>query len=149
MKKLGLIIPLLIAFQFLKSDSVFADTPVRGCRLGMRIWYTVDNIYHSGEPFFLNDLDGNGTDDGFNFLSGRCSSGILTSCTIINKSDGTIFNSPTYGSVGELSDFSIDNCPIDDYIPLLFIFTAGTAFFQIRKRQASIKDENLYHYRSL
>ncbi|WP_316794880.1 hypothetical protein [Pedobacter agri] len=138
MKKLGLIIPLLITFQLLNFDSVFADTPIRGCRLGMRIWYTVDTKYHSGEPFFLNDLDENGTDDGFNFLSGRCRSGISSSCTIINKSDGTIFISPTYGSVGELSDFSLDNCPIDDYIPLLIIFTAGVAFTQIRKKQALV-----------
>lgn len=149
MKKLGLIIPLLITFQLFKTDSIFADTPVRGCRLGMRIWYTIDTKYHSGEPFFLNDLDESGTDDGFNFLSGRCSSGISTTCSIVNKSNGTIFNSPTYGSVGELSDFSIDNCPIDDYVPLIFIFTAGIAFLKVTKRQALIKDEDLHHYRRL
>ena len=29
-------------------------------------------------------------------------------------------------------------CPIDDYIPLLLIFTAGFAFFQIRRKQVAV-----------
>lgn len=39
--------------------------------------------------------------------------------------------------------------PIDDYVPLILIFTAGLAFLQIRKWQVIIQDEDLNYYRSL
>lgn len=92
---------------------------------------------------------------------------------LINQSNppgGTFFNTPALypdpgcswqldttmpyaGCVGHASGGVkgkyVQACPIDDYIPLLFIFTAGFAFFQIRKGKLLLKDEDLYHNRSL
>ena len=73
------------------------------------------------------------------------------SCTVYQNyllPDGITVSTRIYKS-GMYTSISLTNCPVDDYIPLLFIFTAGIAFLQIRKRLALIKDEDLHHYRSL
>ncbi|MCX2431333.1 MULTISPECIES: hypothetical protein [unclassified Pedobacter] len=37
-------------------------------------------------------------------------------------------------------------CPIDDFIPLLFIFTAGISFLTISKRLLPFKNENIHYH---
>ena len=153
MKKLGLIIPLSFVPPFLKTSflilvmalvprSLYADR--YGCFVETYPFYIFHNEYTAmgGNPNYLFSSDANNNPDTYYIRNGRCPLADQIPCYLYN------FNG-TLKAVGYVTDFSIDNCPIDDYIPLLFIFTAGIAFFQIRKRQASIKDENLHHYRSL
>ncbi|RNL54272.1 hypothetical protein [Pedobacter jejuensis] len=40
-------------------------------------------------------------------------------------------------------------CPIDDFLPAFFIFTAGIAFLQIRRKTSVIKYEDIYNHSSL
>ena len=129
MKKLNLIIPLLFIPLY-----ALPDTPIYGCRLGLRIWTTPDFKYHAGAPYFLNDFDHDGNADGYTNNTGRCSAGSYGTCTIINDLDGAVYSTVAAGNIGELSHFSIDNCPLDDNIPLLAIFTLAAVFTAKRKQ---------------
>ncbi|MES2446432.1 MAG: hypothetical protein V4546_04585 [Bacteroidota bacterium] len=137
MKKLFFIIPkvLLSLFFFLFSASnLYADTPIYGCRVGLRIWTDPDIYHHSGSPYFINDIDENGTDDSFSNNAGRCGAGATTPCYVINKIDGSYrHTSMGLPVAGVLDYYSIDNCPIDNYIPLLFIFTIGITLIKFKK----------------
>ena len=129
MKKLNLIIPLLFIPLY-----ALPDTPIYGCRLGLRIWTIPDYKYHAGVPYSLNDFDHDGNADGYTNNTGRCSAGSYGTCTIINDLDGAVYSTVAAGNIGELSHFSIDNCPLDDNIPLLAIFTLAAVFAAKRKQ---------------
>ncbi len=40
-------------------------------------------------------------------------------------------------------------CPLDDFSPLLFIFTTGAAFLTLYKKPLRFKNEDIHHYGSL
>lgn len=170
MKKLGLIIPLLkhISFYFLTftwfvlliawSQVLYAQT--NGCHIvrGMSdvIYYTPYGAGSPSEWTTTGVIDPTGAQGGFHYdntATFGCIRDIGGLCTIyqqyeISPGPPQVVGTRVY-ETGVYASINPTNCPIDDYIPLLFIFTAGIAFFQIRKRQASLKDENLHHYRSL
>lgn len=40
----------------------------------------------------------------------------------------------SWSASGREVSYRIDNCPLDDYMPVLFLITAGTGLFFLRKR---------------
>ncbi|MFW0717067.1 hypothetical protein [Pedobacter sp. N23S346] len=42
-----------------------------------------------------------------------------------------------------------EECPIDDFIPLLFIFTTGVAFSALHRKPLRIENENIHHHGNL
>ncbi|WP_231426306.1 hypothetical protein [Pedobacter sp. Leaf250] len=135
MKKLGLIIPILML-----SFYTFADTHRYGCWIPETnyIFYEPD-LAHGGSPNFLTDWKvPNGDDDGYYEKDARCGNSIALSCTVYWAISSVHPSGNDIRGYGFLADYSIEYCPIDDYIPLLIIFTAGVAFIQIRKKQALV-----------
>lgn len=131
MKKLSLIIPLLIASTLLTPLILHADTPISGCRFGSRIWTNPDMINsHPAYPAYFNYS--NTADNGYSNFAGRCYAGGNSPCYIY-ASDGSLWHQ------GTLGDISFDNCPIDDYVPVIFIFTAGIALIHIRRHKSSFR----------
>ena len=53
-----------------------------------------------------------------------------------------------HGKAGRKGTY-YQECPVDDFIPLLFIFTAGVSFLTIRKKPLRFKNENIHNYRNL
>ncbi|MCX2575942.1 hypothetical protein OQ268_15450 [Pedobacter sandarakinus] len=106
-----------------------ADVHDYGCRFGNRIFQIYDTT-HPGSTNFQYDSDNNGFPNGFSNVNGRCQDPYSsTPCTIYNY-DGTV------RGTGVLSDFSIDYCPIDDYLPFLLLLSCSIAFQKIRKQKA-------------
>lgn len=128
MKKLRLIIPLSILILFLCLSSSYADTPIYGCRFGSRIWANEDlTNSHPNYPAYFNYS--NTSDNGYNNFSGKCYDGGSSPCYIYTT-DGTLWHQGTLGSI------SYDNCPFDNYIPLLLIFTIGFTILRFKKQYA-------------
>lgn len=123
MKKLLFIIPILTIFNIL---SLKADTPFYGCRHGSRIWTDEDTSNpHPNYPSYYNYS--NTDDNGYRNFAGRCYNEGTSACYIYHT-DGTLRHQGTLGNI------SFDNCPIDDYIPVLFIFAFIFAFIRLKSR---------------
>lgn len=148
MKKLGLIIPLsFIPFFIFATDGVDGCHIKTGPTMQSRLYHTPYTLGSGSPTEWIQTTSGGG---GYNVItSSICFEDSGISCRVYDF--GTTGTTPPSAAIIYTGYYAVvtTNCPIDDYIPLLFIFTAGIAFFQIRKKQASIKDENLHHYRSL
>jgi hypothetical protein len=129
MKKLLFIIPILTVFNI---SSLRADTPIYGCRHGLRIWTFEDTSNpHPNYPSYYNYS--NTYDNGYKQFDGRCYNGGTSDCYIYHP-DGTLRHQGTLGYI------SFDNCPIDDYVFALFIFAFSVAVIRLKK-QASLMHE--------
>jgi hypothetical protein len=137
MKKLLFIIPKVfifaLFFTLLFSVSSFADVHRYGCWIPgtNKVWHTPVS---PGSTNYQNDgVTGllNGIDDGFNTLDDRC--GNSTDFCEVFWNVSSYYPSGGSRGVGYLADYSIDYCPIDDYIPLLFIFTIGITLIKFKK----------------
>jgi len=53
-----------------------------------------------------------------------------------------------HGRAGVKGTF-YQECPVDGFTPLLFIFTAGMAFLTFKRKPTQINNENLHHYSNL
>jgi len=148
MKKLGLIIPLLfIPFFLLATDGVDGCHIVTGPTMQSRLYHTPYTA-GSGSPTEWIQTGPSGA--GFNVITPtKCFENSGIACKVYDF--GTTGTTPPSSAVIYTGYYALvtTNCPIDDYLPLLFIFTAGIAFFQVRKKHSIIKDENFHHYRSL
>lgn len=155
MKKLLFIIPKVfpvILFLVIISLDTFADTHRYGCWIpGTNfIWHTNDPA-NPGLTNFLNDGVSaalNGDDDGYYHKDLRCGDS-LKPCTVY-------WQVSSYHPAGEirgtgyLADYSIEHCPIDDYIPAVLTLIAAFGFLQIRKIPIfNSVNENNHHHRSL
>lgn len=114
MKKLFVIIALII----MVNDSLFAAT---GClRAGQ--------VYRNS-PSGLNGWS--------NPIQDSCPSGALTStqyAEVNSVSGGTCSTGFLgLGGNGVIVDYDIEFCPIDDYIPLIFVISGGTASYFLRR----------------
>lgn len=160
MKKLSLIIPLLknslsrftLIFVLFQCSSLVSYAQTYGCHIytltgsQQRVYYTPD---HSRD--FPNNTGWIASAPSYNTFDAE------KECIIDTGSGCTVYKSGTTGT--STADIMYSNgiegtlysypCPIDDYIPLLFIFTAGLAFFQIKKRKVNLNNENIPHHRSL
>ncbi|MFD2288807.1 hypothetical protein GJU39_05830 [Pedobacter petrophilus] len=60
---------------------------------------------------------------------------------------------PMSGCVGHgragIKGTCYQECPVDDFIPLLFIFTTGAAFLTFYRKPLRLKNENIHHHGSL
>ncbi|PWS31661.1 hypothetical protein [Pedobacter paludis] len=157
MQKLKLIIPKTLSHFSLKSLiivslTILASKICRADKYGCWIPGT-NNIWHTNDPAhpgpinFLNDgVTGalNGVDDGYYDLDGRC--GATTDvCYVYWQASTPWHPAGDLRGVGYLNDYSYTACPIDDYMPLLFIFTAGFSFFKMRRRSVHLNENNLNH----
>ena len=158
MKKLQFIIPNVTLLQIIFITLLFcfpaklkADTHYTGCWIPgtNSIWYVNDLVGHPGSTNFLNDgVTGalNGIDDGYHDLDGRCNNGGSIPCVVYwNPSAFHSFGDKR--GDGEMSEYSVDYCPIDDYIPALFIFTLLIAIFKMRN--SHLINESKFNHRSL
>lgn len=123
MKKLCLIIPL-----FLIPKLVPAAEGIDGCHIKTGITMQ-SRLYHtpyalvggSPEKWILTSSDGRG----YNLItSTRCFEDSAIPCVVYDY--GTTGSSPPASAVVYSGYYAVvtTNCPIDDYIPVFFIFTA-------------------------
>ena len=128
MKTLCLILPLLKSYCYIDDYSFY--------------------IFHAqysalgGHPNYLFSLDNNSYPDTWHHRDGRCPLSNQTPCYLYN------FNN-ALKAIGYVTDFSDDNCHIDEYILIFFIFTAGLASLKIREMPWSSKYEDIYNHGSL
>lgn len=149
MKKLSFIIPRVLNITFLSlffsSTPTSADVHRYGCWIPgtNKVWHTPVS---PGSINYQNDgVTGalNGIDDGFYDLDGRCGNSTAF-CEVF-------WNVSSYHPLGEsrgigyLADYSIDYCPIDDYIPALFIFTLGIAIVYMKKVPVLVNEGKHHH----
>lgn len=139
MKKLQFIIPkvlnrsiisgitkglLLFVTLFFASQKSLAAEHDYGCRMGNRIFQVYDTE-HPSPTNFQYDSDNNLSPNGYVLVGGRCDNGGTTECTLYAYDEMTIMGH------GVLADFSIDYCPLDDYVITLFIFTLCMGFWKL------------------
>lgn len=76
----------------------------------------------------------------------KCFENSAIACKVYDY--GTTGGSPPVSAVVYSGFYAVvtTNCPLDDYIPLFLIFTAGVALFQIRKRNMRFVNENINHH---
>jgi hypothetical protein len=117
---------LILASLFFLVQRSFAADHVSGCRIGNRIFQIYDTA-HPSPTNFQYDSDGNGSPNGYINLDDRCASGNTMVCTLYAHDEVTVMG------YGMLADFSIDYCPLDDYVPILFIFTFCVGFLKLLK----------------
>ena len=148
MKKLCLIIPiLLIPFLIFAADGVDGCHIKTGMTMQSRLYYT-PYLLGSGSPTqWIETSSGAG---GFNLVtSTRCFQDTGIPCKVYaygttgaSPSDAAKIYSGVYATV-------TTNCPTDDFLPAFFIFTAGIAFLQIRRKTSVIKYEGIHNHGSL
>jgi len=147
MKKLCLIIPLIIIPIFLlAADGVDGCHIITGPTMQSRLYYT-PYVLGAGSPTeWIETSVGHG---GYNTVtSTKCfeTSGIACKVYEFGTTPAT---SPKVIVYSGYYAIVTTNCPIDDYVPLLFIFGAGIAFLRIRKKLSVTEDEDFNYYRSL
>lgn len=116
----------IFAALFFVAPKLLANDHDYGCRYGNRIF----KIYDTAHPLptnFQYDSDGNGSPNGYSPVDERCDNGETTVCTLYDYDEVTI------KGYGILADFSIDYCPLDDYVLTLFIFTISVGFLKLLK----------------
>ncbi|MBC6112196.1 hypothetical protein ACFOG5_10545 [Pedobacter fastidiosus] len=159
MQKLKLIIPLLkspssIFLKFI-STTLFLmgaqklSAQSDGCHVVRGI---TDVIYYNpyGSQWITTGVvDASGAEGGYH-TDGSATFGCIKdlggSCDIYQQykmADGTtgirIYMSGTYANIDPL------NCPIDDYLPLFFIFTASFTFLKLKQERILLNENNLNH----
>lgn len=151
MRKLCLIIPLqksqsiflrrYILLFVLSITPFFSYSDRYGCYVDEYSYYLFHNEYSAmgGHPNYLFSSDNNNHPDTYYIKGDRCPLNMNTTCYLYNYNG-------TFKTFGYVTDFDATNCPLDDYIPLFLIFTAGVALFQIRKRNMSFANENINHH---
>ncbi|RZL45811.1 MAG: hypothetical protein EOP00_16730 [Pedobacter sp.] len=141
MKKFRFIIPKvkisIILFLLFFSLKASAQTQY-GCRFGLRIWSDLDASPHPQTPAYYNYS--NSSDNGYSNFSGRCPDAGTSPCYIYHT-DGTLRHTGTLGFIYD--------CPLDDYIPALIIFTIGIALVRLKKATPVNVNENIHHHGSL
>ncbi len=110
----------LVVYVFLVSNNLLA---AQGCLKGTQVYTNPP----SGWNQWSNPIDDN------------CPSGASTSDTFAYVSNITSTNCSIgffgWGGSGKLVDYSIMNCPIDDYIPLIIVFAGATGVYFLRRNQ--------------
>ncbi len=108
-----------VVFIFFVSNKLFA---AQGCLKGGLVYTSPPSGWRSWWTDSIDD---------------SCSSGASTSdtyayvYTISNSACSVaLFN---WGGSGVLVDYSIMNCPIDDYIPILIVLTGSTYFLFLKR----------------
>lgn len=112
---------LISSILLLITTNLFADAHEYGCRVGNRIFQIYDTVHVSPTNFQM-DSDGNTFPNGFAVVDEKCDNGATTTCAL--------YNGENFYATGILADFSVDYCPIDDYVPTLLIFTLVVGLFQ-------------------
>ncbi|WP_316736101.1 hypothetical protein [Pedobacter aquatilis] len=143
MRKLCLIIPLLV-FPILS----FAADGIDGCHIVTGVT-NQSRLYHTpytagaGSPTqWIETSEGHA---GWNALTAtRCFNTTNIPCEVYIYGSSTI--TPASTSVIYAGYYAVitTNCPIDDYVPVFFIFTAGIGCISIANRQKNI-NENIHH----
>ncbi len=132
MRKFGLIIPKAASTSRILQVHFFCliiGVPAQvsgqqyyGCYVGKRIWVNEDFTNgHTGSPAYIHNPPNT-----LHYFSNRCSDESTKTCMIYDV-DGVLLYEGNLGTV------SFDNCPLDDYVWLLCIFTAVTAAFMMQK----------------
>ncbi|RDC56238.1 hypothetical protein DU508_11545 [Pedobacter chinensis] len=154
MKKLCLIIPPIISFLsqnfkfvscylLLQTVSSGLNAQTYGChvRRGMSeiLYYTPYGLGSPTEWITTGVIDMSGAEGGYR-TDGSATYGCILdigpSCTVYQyhlMPDGITVGTRIYKN-GVYASIHPVNCPIDNYIPLLFIFAASVAFLQLRKK---------------
>ncbi|RZK93159.1 MAG: hypothetical protein EOO98_00480 [Pedobacter sp.] len=155
MKKLLFIIPIARCLFFTtlllnSAATVFATDGVDGCHI---IAGSQSRNYHtpfgfgSGSPTeWVSTSSGGG---GYNIITTtRCIENVGPSCTVYKYGTGA---SPTAADILYIGTYAVMiNCPIDDYIPLLAIFTLSLAVLKIRRTNLMLRlHENHPHHGSV
>jgi hypothetical protein len=120
------ILLLLVLWCF--AFSAVASSHDFGCRIGERIFQNLDTVHRSPTNFQV-DSDGNGYPNGFSVVNDRCDNGNTTPCTVYEFDEVN-----TYG-IGYLADFSLEYCPIDNYVPAMIIFIVCLMIVNIMARK--------------
>jgi len=149
MKKLCLIIPPLFKKQWIIVSLIILIPLVSradryGCYVENYSFYIFHNQYAAmgGHPNYLFSSNDNNNPDTYYVKDGRCPLVKNTVCYLYNY-NGTL------RATGYATDFDINNCPIDDYIPLFAIFAAGIAFIFLKRKEMQSINENNHHHRRL
>lgn len=144
MRKLCLIIPL-----FLIQNLLLAADGIDGCHITTGVT-AQSRLYHtpytsgSGSPSqWIETSEGH---RGYNLITpDRCFNTTNIPCQVYIY--GTSSSSPGLSDVQYSGFYAVvtTNCPIDDYVPAFFIFTALITAVRLRKS----RHENINHYRCL
>ena len=142
MKKLLFIIPvvkyLFFSIFLFAYTSAFSADGVDGCHI---IAGTQSRNYHTpftlgaGSPSeWISNSSGGG---GYNIITPtKCIEDVGPSCTVYKYGTSA---SPTTADILYVGTYAIMiNCPIDDYIPLLAIFTLSFGLFKIRRSKLKL-----------
>ena len=114
---------ILILFVLFLKSSVLAST---GCLKGGLVYINPP----SGWNQWTNSIDdscpsGASVSDTYAFLN----SVSVTSCSV-----GFL----GWSGSGVIVDYSIMNCPLDDYVPVAVLFVAGFSFFYLRAKKIAV-----------
>jgi len=127
----------MLIFFFCSISPAYADVHRYGCWIPdvnpnvNRIWYILDPT-HPGPTNFLNDLNGNGTDDNYYQLQNRCANSLSISCTVYQR-NGDI------RGYGYLADYSVDYCPLDDYELWILLVLGMLGVFNLANFEGLLK----------
>ena len=168
MEKLSLIVPLSrirssfytkFFLFYLLFDLFFIEMQAQtyGCHVvrGMSnvLYYTP---YGNGPPSEWTTtgvVDKSGAEGGYKYdrtASFGCIADIGPSCTVYQQylmPDGVSVGTRVY-KFGQYASVDQVNCPIDNYVFLLFLFTTGFAILRIKK-QCHFANENIHHHRRI
>lgn len=147
MIKLCLIIPLMcIPYLVSATDGVDGCHILTGTTMQSRLYYT-PYIPGVGSPTEWVQIGSSGA--GYNLITAtKCFQDTGIPCKVYDY--GTTGSSPPVTAVVYTGYYATvtTNCPIDDYTPLFFIFTAGIGFYNIHKRNKYLH-ENIIDYGSV
>lgn len=159
MKKLSFIIPKVKFISFiLIVISILAPKTINGAENGCRV--LVGSSYRLFYNSYGSEWITTGTVDLSGATGGYREDGSMTyGCIAVTGGSCTVYQQyinpgpPSFVDIREyrnglLANVDPVNCPIDDYIPLLFIFTLGIATFYIKRVPTSI-NEGKHHHGSL
>lgn len=143
MKKLQFIYPKFLCFKFnvvflfviiLQLEAVATDG-VDGCHIiaGLqdRNYHTPYTLGNGSPTEWISTSSGGG---GYNLItSSKCLNDVGPACNVYRF--GTTGASPPATQILYSGNYAVFfACPIDDYIPVLFIFTFSVAFIRLKSR---------------
>ncbi|MCZ4221826.1 hypothetical protein [Pedobacter rhodius] len=133
MKKLCLIIPILLIPSLLAAeDGVDGCHITTGATMQSRLYYT-PYTYGSGSP--TEWIESSAGHAGYNLVTSvKCFDTSNIPCNVYQY--GTTAASPSAAEIVYTGYYALvtTDCPIDNYIAVFFIFTAGFSIFYIRKK---------------
>lgn len=142
MKKLCLIIPFfLIPLFVIAADDVDGCHITTGITMQSRLYYT-PYTFGSGSP--MQWIETSSGHSGYNLVtSTKCFDTTNIPCNVYRY--GTTAALPQATEIVYSGYYALvtTNCPIDNYIPVFFIFTAGFSIICIRKKSFKKLNENI------